>query len=128
SLRPAGKIGTALGIDFGTTYTSAAVMIGDRAHLVQDAEGHSLHPSIVSYGERGLPLVGREARRALINAPARTVCGVKRLLGRSFSDPLLGGYLASLPYRCARAPNDTVMIELDDPPIPAIPGAAWIIG
>lgn len=127
SVRPTGKISPVLGIDFGTSYTSAAVMIGDRAHLIHDVHGRAIHPSIVTYSDRGMPLVGWEARRAVLSAPSRTVCGVKRLLGRSYSDPLLAGYMASLPYRCVRAPNDTVMIELDDPPIPAIQIAALII-
>lgn len=127
SIRPPGKISPILGIDFGTSYTSAAVMIGDRAHLIHDAQGRAIHPSIVTYSDRSMPLVGWEARRAVLSAPSRTVCGVKRLLGRSYSDPLLAGYMASLPYRCVRAPNDTVMMEIDDPPIPAIQIAALII-
>jgi serine/threonine protein kinase/actin-like ATPase involved in cell morphogenesis len=122
--RPTGAIAPALGIDFGTTYTSAAAVIEDRAYLITDDQGRGLWPSIVSYSDRGAPLVGWEARRALLSIPGRTAVGVKRLLGRRFSDPLLAGYLGSLPYRCSRAPNDSVLIEIDDPPATPIQIAA----
>ncbi len=122
-----GKMSRVLGIDFGTTYTSAAVFAGERAHLVVDEHGRTLHPSMVSFSELGLPTIGWDARRALLTSPSRTVSGVKRLIGRSFTDPLLAGYLASLPYRSSQAPNNTVMLELADPPIPAIQVAALVI-
>jgi molecular chaperone DnaK len=110
--RPTGPVATALGIDFGTTYSSASVAIGDRVHLVTDAEGRAIQPSIVHYPERGGPIVGWAARDHLITDPRRTVASVKRLLGRRHSDPTIGGYLTSLSVKTAAGPGDGVLIDL----------------
>jgi actin-like ATPase involved in cell morphogenesis/Tfp pilus assembly protein PilZ len=110
---PRGAVCPALGIDFGTSYTSVAVTIGDLVYLVPDAEGRVLQPSIVSFPPKGAPVVGWAARDRLTHDARRTVASVKRLLGHSFSDPEIAGHLQSVPYHTLAGPQDTVLIEVD---------------
>ncbi len=67
---------SALGIDFGTSNTVAAVCDGDRVrHLLFD--GSPLLPSAVSAGPAGL-LVGADAIRSMIGAPGAFEANPKR--------------------------------------------------
>jgi molecular chaperone DnaK len=72
-----------LGIDLGTTYTSAAVVIGDRLQTVRDEWGDIAIPSVVHFPAQGPPVVGRPAAEMRARDPQNTVFGVKRLVGRS---------------------------------------------
>jgi actin-like ATPase involved in cell morphogenesis/Tfp pilus assembly protein PilZ len=110
---PRGPVCPALGIDFGTSYTSVAVTIGDLVHLVPDAEGRVLQPSIVSFPQKGTPLTGWAARERLTHDARRTVASVKRLLGHRYSDPEIAGHLQSVPYHTLAGPQDTVLVEVD---------------
>lgn len=110
---PSGKIASAVGIDFGTTFTSITVAIGDEVHLIADDQGRTLQPSIVHYPERGNPIVGWPARERLALEPRRTIASVKRLLGHPFSDPTIAGYLQSASYKTLGGPNDSILIDVD---------------
>jgi molecular chaperone DnaK len=110
---PAGKPCPALGLDFGTTYTSVSVAVDDLVYLVPDEQGRVLFPSVVSYPEKAQRLTGWEARERLGHDPRRTIPSVKRLLGHKFSDPMIAGYLQSVTYRTAAGPSDTVLVEVD---------------
>src|SRR5215831_4662737 len=58
------------GIDFGTSYSSIAVVRGAEAVLVRDGAGRLRVPSVVSYAEGGGVLVGWDARARLAADPA----------------------------------------------------------
>jgi molecular chaperone DnaK len=102
-----------LGIDFGTTNTSVSVAVGDRVLILPDQAGRRLHPSVVSYLDRGATLVGWDARERLATDPRRTVGSVKRLLGRSYNDDTVAGYLQGVAYRTSPGPRDSILIEID---------------
>jgi molecular chaperone DnaK len=104
---------SALGIDFGTSYTSVAAALGDQVYLVPDEQGRVLLPSIVSFPQKGTPLVGWEARDRLVHDARRTVTSIKRLLGHRYSDPAIAGHLQSVPYQTLAGPQDTVLVQID---------------
>ena len=58
-----------LGIDFGTSYTSAAALIDGRIEMVLDG-GEPLIPTVIHFPSSGPPVVGTQA--------------VLNVLGRSF--------------------------------------------
>jgi molecular chaperone DnaK len=72
-----------------------------------------LQPSVVSFPQKGPPLVGWPARERIIHDARRTVTSVKRLLGHHFSDPDIAGHLQSVPYHTLAGPGDTVLVEID---------------
>ncbi len=79
-----------LGIDLGTTNTCVAVLEGDRARVVETADGTTTMPSALALGPEAQWLVGASALRQRATRAKETVVGAKRLLGRPAEDiPLL---------------------------------------
>jgi molecular chaperone DnaK len=76
-----------LGIDLGTTYSTAAAVIGGKVHFALDARGEACIPSVVHFPRSGPAVVGADADRLRSTDPQNTVFGVKRLIGRSADSP-----------------------------------------
>lgn len=87
-----------LGIDFGTSCTTAGILVGDRVELVQDG-GDVVVPSVVYVPDRGPLEVGRRAQARLMNDPTGVVRSVKRVLGVDAASPAVRTYAASAPFR-----------------------------
>jgi Fe-S protein assembly chaperone HscA len=75
-----------VGIDLGTTNSLVAYVKDGTPVVIRDASGDALVPSVVSFGEAGTVIVGREAQRRLLTAPSSTVYSVKRLMGQGIED------------------------------------------
>ncbi len=74
-----------IGIDLGTTNSVMSIRVL-KSDIIPNAEGELLTPSVVFYGEKSL-LVGQPALDLFLQNPETTVRSVKRLMGRSISDP-----------------------------------------
>ncbi len=74
-----------LGIDLGTTNSTAAVVMGGKPTIIPSAEGPTvagkMFPSVVAFTEDGQLLVGEPARRQAVTNAAGTVREAKRLMG-----------------------------------------------
>lgn len=70
-----------VGIDLGTTHSLIGIYDAGFPMLFADDEGSRLTPSIVSYPDKGSPLVGRMADRQRNLHPEQTISSVKRLIG-----------------------------------------------
>lgn len=70
-----------IGIDLGTTNSLAAIWKDGRPHLVLNALGAYLTPSVISIDEDGSVLVGQAARDRLQTHPAATASLFKRYMG-----------------------------------------------
>src|SRR5262252_1329096 len=70
-----------VGIDLGTTNSTAAAFDGEQIILVRNAAGTPLTPSVVRIDARGQVTVGARARRFLDGDPANTRTEFKRLMG-----------------------------------------------
>jgi molecular chaperone DnaK len=79
-------MGKVIGIDLGTTNSCVAVMQGDQAEVIANAEGARTTPSMVAYTTSGEKLVGQIAKRQAVTNPECTMHAVKRLIGRKFDD------------------------------------------
>lgn len=80
----AGGVVRAIGIDLGTTYTVVATIAGGRPHVLCNAEGAALTPSVVAFSGAGAPMVGQAAKLGSQNAPEQTVFSIKRRMGSDF--------------------------------------------
>src|SRR5690349_16610290 len=78
-----------IGIDLGTTNSCVAVMEGRNAKVIENAEGMRTTPSMVAFTESGERLVGQPAKRQGVTNPENTFWGIKRLIGRRMSDPMV---------------------------------------
>jgi molecular chaperone DnaK len=118
--KPLGRVAPAVGIDFGTTFTRIAVHTDDGVRLIEDDEGRSMMPSIISYPDQGGCVVGWEAREYLVNQPQRTIASAKRLLGRSADHHEIQGLLASSAFRTETGPGGQVIFQIGGQPL-AVP-------
>ncbi len=87
-----------LGIDFGTSCTSAGALIGDRVELVRDNTDPVI-PSVVYVPDRGDVEIGKRAQLRLASTPNKVVRSVKRVLGLHPSDELVRRYIAGTSVR-----------------------------
>lgn len=92
-------MGKVIGIDLGTTNSCVAVMDGANARVIENVEGARTTPSIVAFGENGERLVGQSAKRQGITNPENTLFAIKRLVGRSFKDPMTQKDMGLVPYK-----------------------------
>ncbi|RZT77867.1 molecular chaperone DnaK [Micromonospora violae] len=73
--------GRSVGIDFGTTNSSVAVVEAGTSSIIVNHFATRITPSVVGFSPRGDVLVGEPAKRRAVLAPRHTVQSVKRKLG-----------------------------------------------
>ncbi|HYD89601.1 MAG TPA: molecular chaperone DnaK [Vitreimonas sp.] len=104
-------MGKVIGIDLGTTNSCVAVMEGGNPKVIVNAEGSNTTPSVVAFTESGERLIGIQAARQAITNPQHTYYAVKRLIGRSFDDPITKKDMDIVPYKIVKGPNGDAWIE-----------------
>jgi molecular chaperone DnaK (HSP70) len=87
-----------LGIDFGTSCTSAGALVGDRVELVRDNTDPVI-PTVIYVPDRGEPEIGRRALLQVASTPTKVVRSVKRVLGLHPSDELVRRYITGTSVR-----------------------------
>ena len=102
-----------IGIDLGTTNSCVAVMEGATPKVIENSEGSRTTPSIVAFTDDGERLVGQPAKRQAVTNPERTFFAIKRLIGRSFEDPMTKKDMGLVPYKIIRAPNGDAWVTAD---------------
>ncbi len=100
-----------IGIDLGTTNSCVAVMEGGAPKVIVNSEGSNTTPSVVAFTENGERLIGVQAVRQGITNPEYTFTAVKRLIGRSFDDPITKKDIDLVPYKIVRGPNGDAWIK-----------------
>jgi molecular chaperone DnaK len=100
-----------IGIDLGTTNSCVAVMEGGQPKVIENSEGVRTTPSVVAFTEGGERLIGIQAARQAVTNPEHTYFAVKRLIGRSFDDPVTKKDSGLVPYKIVRAANGDAWIQ-----------------
>ena len=104
-------MGKVIGIDLGTTNSCVAVMEGSNPKVIVNAEGSNTTPSVVAFTENGERLIGIQAVRQAVTNPTHTYYAVKRLIGRSYDDPITKKDIELVPYKIVKGPNGDAWIE-----------------
>lgn len=93
-----------VGIDFGTSCSSVAVVIRNEVNVLQWDDGRRDIPSVVGFLKGGNVVVGAQAKEMLISDPANAISSPKRILGRLASERELETYWAhlSMPHTIGR--------------------------
>jgi molecular chaperone DnaK len=104
-------VGKIIGIDLGTTNSCVAVMEGDSASVIPNAEGGRTTPSVVAFAKSGERLVGQVAKRQAVTNPENTIYSIKRFMGRKFSE--VSEEAKMVPYKVASGPNGDVQVEVE---------------
>lgn len=100
-----------IGIDLGTTNSCVAVMEGNTAKVIENTEGARTTPSMVAFTEGGERLVGQPAKRQGVTNPENTLFAIKRLIGRTFSDPMTQKDIGLVPYKIIPGDNKDAWVE-----------------
>ncbi len=79
-------MGKVVGIDLGTTNSVVAVMEGGKPVVIANAEGMRTTPSVVGFSKDEELVVGQLARRQAVLNPQNTFYGIKRFMGRKYSE------------------------------------------
>jgi molecular chaperone DnaK len=105
-------MGKIIGIDLGTTNSCVAVLDGEKAKVIENAEGDRTTPSIIAYTADGETLVGQPAKRQAVTNPDNTLFAIKRLIGRRFEDKEVQRDIDIMPFKIAKADNGDAWVEV----------------
>ena len=100
-----------IGIDLGTTNSCVAVMEGNEAVVIPNAEGKRTTPSVIAFVEGGEIKVGDPAKRQAVTNPTKTIASIKRFMGEKFSE--VQKELDHTAYKVVKGDNDTPRVDID---------------
>ena len=106
-------MGKIIGIDLGTTNSAFAYMVAGKPEVIANAEGNRTTPSVVAINKNGERLVGQVAQRQRVTNAKNTIYGVKRLIGRKFSDNEVQKDHDIMPYEIVKK-GDGVAVKMGD--------------
>ncbi len=101
-----------IGIDLGTTNSCVAIMEGDTAKVIENAEGERTTPSIVAYTGDEV-LIGQPAKRQAVTNPEKTLFAIKRLIGRRYDEEAVQKDIELVPYKITKADNGDAWVEVN---------------
>lgn len=101
-----------IGIDLGTTNSAFAYMVAGKPEIITNAEGDRTTPSVVAVTKKGERLVGKVAQRQRVTNPKNTIYGIKRLIGRKFTDKEVQHDIEISPYKIVKK-GQSVAVEMD---------------
>jgi molecular chaperone DnaK len=88
-------------------------MEGATPKVIENSEGARTTPSIVAFTDDGERLVGQPAKRQAVTNPERTFFAIKRLIGRSFEDPMTKKDMGLVPYKIVKSANGDAWVNSD---------------
>lgn len=100
-----------IGIDLGTTNSCVAVMEGNEAVVIPNAEGKRTTPSVIAFVEGGEIKVGDPAKRQAVTNPTKTIASIKRFMGEKFSS--VSNEVDHTAYKVVKGDNDTPRVDID---------------
>ena len=106
-------MGKIIGIDLGTTNSAFAYLVAGKPEVITNAEGNRTTPSVVAVNKSGERLVGQVAQRQRVTNAKNTIYGVKRLIGRKWTDDEVQKDLDIMPYEIVKHKNG-VGVKLGD--------------
>lgn len=107
-------MGKIIGIDLGTTNSAFAYMVAGKPEVIANAEGNRTTPSVVAINKKGDRLVGQVAQRQRVTNAKNTIYGIKRLIGRKFSDKEVQKDLKIMPFEIVKKGTGVAVKMGDD--------------
>lgn len=106
-------MGKIIGIDLGTTNSAMAVMQAGKPEIIANSEGNRTTPSVVAINKNDERLAGQVANRQRVTNPTNTIFGIKRLIGRKFTDKEVQKDIDLMPYKIVKS-NGGVKVAMAD--------------
>ena len=104
-------MGKIIGIDLGTTNSCIAVMDGLAPKVIENAEGARTTPSVVAFTDSEERLVGQPAKRQAVTNPEATFFAIKRLIGRTYADPMTQKDKGLVPYEIVKGGSGDAWVK-----------------
>jgi molecular chaperone DnaK len=101
-----------IGIDLGTTNSCISYLEGKDALIVPNPEGARVIPSVVALTHEKKRIFGNVAKRQMITNSKNSIWGIKRLMGRKFTDPEIREFSKRVGYDIVEASNDDIRVKL----------------
>jgi molecular chaperone DnaK len=103
-----------IGIDLGTTNSCISYLEGREALIVPNPEGARVIPSVVALTHDKKRIFGNVAKRQMITNSKNSIWGIKRLMGRKFTDPEIKEFGKRVGYDIVQSSNQDVRVRLQD--------------
>ena len=120
-------MGKIIGIDLGTTNSAFAYMVAGKPEVIANAEGNRTTPSVVAVTKKGERLVGQIAQRQRVTNASNTIYGVKRLIGRKYSDKEVQKDIDIVPFEIDKK-GSGLTVKLDGKDYSPEEISAFILG
>jgi len=91
-----------------------AIIEAGEPKIIENREGARTTPSVIAIDKKGERLCGVLAQRQMITNPENTVFGIKRLIGRKFSDSEVQKDKDLYPYQLREASDGGVEVKIRD--------------
>jgi len=104
--------GLIIGIDLGTTYSCVGVFKNGKVEIIANDQGNHITPSYVAFTDNGERLVGDAAKNQATINPEKTIFGIKRLIGRDFSDKSVQADKKLVPFKIV-SENGKPVVAID---------------
>eukprot|EP01125_Pyxidicula_operculata_P001399 TRINITY_DN11292_c0_g1_i1.p1 TRINITY_DN11292_c0_g1~~TRINITY_DN11292_c0_g1_i1.p1 ORF type:complete len:520 (-),score=142.97 TRINITY_DN11292_c0_g1_i1:37-1596(-) len=101
-----------VGIDFGTVFTSVAIIRNNLAEVVADSQGERQLPCYVGFFEDENPLVGLEAERKFSRNWQNTIFDLKLMLGKSFEEAQ--AFKSRWPFKFSPGKKSLIQLEVNN--------------
>jgi molecular chaperone DnaK len=86
-------------------------MDGKNPKVIENAEGARTTPSVVAIVDDSERLVGQPAKRQAVTNPANTFFAIKRLIGRTYNDPMVQKDKGMVPFEITKGPNGDAWVK-----------------
>jgi heat shock protein 5 len=87
-----------IGIDLGTSYSSAAVYMNGTLKNIPTKQGEITIPSYVSFTDEEI-LIGNSAKNQASDNPSNTVFNIKRIIGLKYNDKSVQNSIKNFPFK-----------------------------
>lgn len=101
-----------VGIDFGTSSSRVAALIGGKPVILENDDGSGTLPSAVSFRGDGQIVVGATAKRDASRFPEQVVIAAKRLIGRKYDDEPIQFLHSTLSVQIVREEDGSPAIAI----------------
>lgn len=121
--------GAVLGIDLGTTNTSAVAFPpgAEKAVSILHGRNQAVMPSVVALAHPQTPLVGWLAKDMLLTHPETTISGWKRFIGRSERSEFVSRFKDRMSYRIYADPYGNLGAVVDGRVVTFVEIAALVL-